>query len=66
MAAPQEIARQLKRLLSDGDLREDCGRALQRRVKRYYNKTDIDRTYGNLYRRLIKQSDDYASAKAVT
>ena len=53
VAAPQEIAGRLHELLADDAHREACGRTLRRRVHASYNKTDIDRIYGELYWNLM-------------
>jgi len=58
VSSPRDTADALGVLLTDPQRREACGRAIQDRVRRYYNKVDIDRTYGDLYRSLAGRKDD--------
>ncbi|HYD99724.1 MAG TPA: GT4 family glycosyltransferase PelF [Alphaproteobacteria bacterium] len=49
LSSPAETARALAALLTDRDHGRRCGLAMQERVRRFYNKTDLDRTYAALY-----------------
>ncbi len=49
LANPGATAAELTKLLVDDAWREQCGRAIKERVRRYYQKTDLDRTYRALY-----------------
>ncbi|MBI5138094.1 MAG: GT4 family glycosyltransferase PelF [Nitrospirae bacterium] len=55
-ASPAATAKAMARLLGDDDYRRRCGRAIQERVRRYYNKQTIDRTYGDLYREMVMEA----------
>jgi glycosyltransferase involved in cell wall biosynthesis len=47
--APLEIADAIVTLLADPDLRRRCGRALQARVRRHYDRDGVRRAYAALY-----------------
>lgn len=49
LANPAATADALRRLLTDDALYERCSRTAQQRVRRYYNKADLDRAYRDLY-----------------
>lgn len=49
LANPTATAQALARLLTDQSWYEGCGRAIRERVRRYYNKMDLDNAYRNLY-----------------
>ena len=47
--APKEIADAMVSLLTDHDLRRRCGKALQARVRRYYDRDHVREAYAALY-----------------
>jgi polysaccharide biosynthesis protein PelF len=47
--APKEIADAMVSLLTDHDLRGRCGKALQARVRRYYDRDHVREAYAALY-----------------
>jgi polysaccharide biosynthesis protein PelF len=49
LADPEAMAQAVAKLLIDPQLRESCGRAMQRRTERYYNKAVVDALYRRLY-----------------
>jgi glycosyltransferase involved in cell wall biosynthesis len=49
LANPAATARALQWLLTDADAYERCGRTARERVRRYYNKSDLDESYRRLY-----------------
>jgi glycosyltransferase involved in cell wall biosynthesis len=49
LANPAATAEALRRLLTDRQVYDHCSRAAQARVRRYYNKADLDRAYRALY-----------------
>jgi glycosyltransferase involved in cell wall biosynthesis len=49
LANPAATARALQWLLTDAEAYERCGRAARERVRRYYNKADLDEAYRRLY-----------------
>jgi glycosyltransferase involved in cell wall biosynthesis len=57
LSNPAATARALEKLLTDPDWRERCGRAIRERVRRYYNKVDLDEAYRRLYRRYCAEPD---------
>ncbi|MEZ5354042.1 MAG: GT4 family glycosyltransferase PelF [Bryobacteraceae bacterium] len=50
LADPGATALALERLLTDADFHARCGRVIRERLRRYYNKTDLDASYARLYR----------------
>ena len=46
---PKEIADAMVSLLTDHDLRRRCGKALQTRVRRYYDRDRVREAYAALY-----------------
>lgn len=57
VANPAATAEALARLLGDTAFRERCSLAIQARVRRHYDKADLDRRYGDLYEQLIATPD---------
>lgn len=53
LANPAATAAELRRLLTDPAEYGRCGRAAQARVRRYYDKAELDRAYRRLYDRQI-------------
>ncbi len=49
LASPDETAQALARLLSDPDWRRTCSLNIKRRVERHYNKTQMVRSYRDIY-----------------
>ncbi len=49
LSNPEATAQELSRLLTDPDWHARCSQAIRERVRRYYNKIDLDRTYRQLY-----------------
>ncbi|MFQ5738758.1 MAG: GT4 family glycosyltransferase PelF [Acidobacteriota bacterium] len=49
LSNPGATAQALVRLLMDRNWYQQCAGAIQSRVRRYYNKLDLDRTYRELY-----------------
>jgi glycosyltransferase involved in cell wall biosynthesis len=49
LANPAATARALRWLLTDASVYERCGRTARERVRRYYNKTELDASYRELY-----------------
>ncbi len=58
VANPLAVAEELGKLLRDPDWYVRCSLAIKERVRRSYNKTDLNRTYGELYRELIELPDN--------
>ncbi|HIP53806.1 MAG TPA: glycosyltransferase, partial [Chromatiales bacterium] len=59
LSNPSSTARAIIRLLSDPSVLEQCGQVMQERVRRYYNKEDLIRTYQHLYESYREQSDKH-------
>jgi polysaccharide biosynthesis protein PelF len=51
---PTATANALARLLTDADWYNRCGRAIKERVRLYYNKSVVDRTYRSLYEKYLR------------
>lgn len=51
LANPLATAQAVARLLTDPDWHQTCSVALRERVRRAYNKTDLDAAYNELYRK---------------
>jgi glycosyltransferase involved in cell wall biosynthesis len=51
---PSATAHSLTRLLTDSDWYDRCSRAIKERVRLYYNKKVVDRTYSQLYARYLE------------
>ena len=49
LANPEECAQALAQLLTDKEWFEGCCRAIKERVRVHYNKSDLERTYRELY-----------------
>ncbi|MCB1734603.1 MAG: GT4 family glycosyltransferase PelF [Gammaproteobacteria bacterium] len=49
LSNPSAAAGAMIELLRDRDKLKACGEAMRERVRRYYNKSDLDRTYRELY-----------------
>jgi glycosyltransferase involved in cell wall biosynthesis len=56
LANPRATAQAVGQLLRDEVLRARCGRALQTRVRRYYNRRMVDAAYAEVYARQIAMS----------
>jgi glycosyltransferase involved in cell wall biosynthesis len=56
LSNPQETAEALAKLLTDKDWYVSCSEAIKQRVRCYYNKVDLDRTYHDLYRDLLSSN----------
>jgi glycosyltransferase involved in cell wall biosynthesis len=54
LANPAATARALQWLLTDPEAYERCGRVARARVRRYYNKTDLEDAYRRLYQEHIE------------
>ncbi|MCC6587460.1 MAG: GT4 family glycosyltransferase PelF [Bryobacterales bacterium] len=52
LANPLATAEALCRLLTDEDFYQRCSRTIRQRIVRYYNKTNLDHAYWELYDRL--------------
>ncbi len=61
LANPRATALAVARMLTDTDWRESCGSTLRERVRRAYNKTELDATYDRLYRMYRDAPDDAAA-----
>lgn len=57
LSSPVATAEALSRLLIDDAWWQQCSRAIRARVNRSYNKTVIDRVYGDLYERMCSMPD---------
>jgi glycosyltransferase involved in cell wall biosynthesis len=55
-ASPAATAQAMARLLGDDIYRRRCGKAIQKRIRLYYNKQTIDRTYADLYRKMAVEA----------
>jgi glycosyltransferase involved in cell wall biosynthesis len=49
LANPAATADALRSLLTDAEAYERCAHAARERVRRYYNKADLDTAYRELY-----------------
>ncbi len=56
LANPRATVQAVAQLLRDEVLRARCGRALQTRVRRYYNRRMVDTAYAELYAKQIAMS----------
>jgi glycosyltransferase involved in cell wall biosynthesis len=65
LANPHATAQAAAQLLRDDVLRARCGRALQTRVRRYYNRRMVDAAYGELYAKQIAMSVPVPAAEAM-
>ena len=54
LSNPTATARALQWLLTDAEAYERCGRAARDRVRRYYDKSDLDDAYRQLYQEHIE------------
>jgi glycosyltransferase involved in cell wall biosynthesis len=52
---PSATAHSLARLLTDPDWYQRCARAIKERVRLYYNKKVVDRTYRELYGKYLEE-----------
>jgi glycosyltransferase involved in cell wall biosynthesis len=57
LANPLATADALARLLNNPDWYGKCSQAIRERVRRYYNKVDLDQAYRNLYREYFDVAD---------
>jgi polysaccharide biosynthesis protein PelF len=57
LANPLATSDALARLLNDPDWYRKCGQAIRERVRRYYNKVDLDQAYRNQYREYFDVAD---------
>lgn len=62
LANPAATADALRRLLTDGEAYQRCSDAAQQRVRQYYDKTNLDRAYRDLYEQHIAMADTLVSA----
>jgi glycosyltransferase involved in cell wall biosynthesis len=62
LANPAATADALRRLLTDGEAYRACSQAAQARVRRYYNKRDLDDAYRDIYGRHIAMAGSPADA----
>jgi glycosyltransferase involved in cell wall biosynthesis len=53
LGSPLEVANALRRLLTEPDYYENCCKAIEERVIRFYNKADQCEAYAALYQKLI-------------
>jgi len=60
LANPAATAEAVARLLTDGAFYRRCSRAIRERLRRHYNKTDLDRSYRLLYEELRQAPDRLA------
>ena len=58
LSNPEEVANALYRLLSDHHYYEQCGQAMQQRVKAYYQLTDQAKAYKDMYDSLLLPQPD--------
>ncbi len=65
LANPRATAQAVAQLLRDDVLRARCGRALQTRVRRYYNRRMVDAAYAELYAKQIAMSVPVPAAEAL-
>ena len=65
LANPAATASALGDLLVNREWREACSRAIRERVRRYYNKVDLDRTYNRIYRECGAKPDAPPAARRV-
>ena len=56
LSSPEDTAEAMGRLLTDPEKHRSCCEAMSERVRRYYNKKDLDRSYNDLYQRLLRGS----------
>ncbi|MBM3567713.1 MAG: DUF3492 domain-containing protein [Alphaproteobacteria bacterium] len=64
LSNPASTAQALARLLMDPAWRAKCSHAIRERVRRYYNKVDIDRIYRDIYAELRAAPDRPAPTAA--
>ncbi|WPZ33490.1 GT4 family glycosyltransferase PelF [Thalassobaculum sp. OXR-137] len=57
LSSPNAAAAAMGRLLIDPDWWRQCSDGIRRRTERYYNKREIDRIYGDLYRDMMARPD---------
>lgn len=62
LANPAATAQALGRLLTDRAFYQSCATAARTRVERYYDKADLDRAYGDLYRAALESADALVGA----
>jgi glycosyltransferase involved in cell wall biosynthesis len=56
LANPAATADALRMLLTDTEMYERCSHAAQARVRRYYNKVDLHRTYRDIYQQHLEMA----------
>ena len=54
LSRPEATAGELARLLTEPAWHQRCSHAIRERVKRYYNKEDLDRSYRQLYEEYLE------------
>lgn len=59
LSSPNAAAAAMARLLIDPDWWQRCSDAIRTRTERYYNKREIDRIYGDMYRDMIGRPDGF-------
>lgn len=57
LSSPNAAAAAMSRLLTDPDWWQRCSDAIRTRTERYYNKREIDRIYGDMYRDMMARPD---------
>ena len=62
LANPMATADALRRLLSDDDYYKSCSKAAQARVRKYYDKSTLDRAYRDLYEEHMTTSERHGEA----
>ena len=62
LANPEATAGALFKLLNEPEWHAQCSEAIKRRVARYYNKKDLDRTYRDLYQSLLDSAEQREEA----
>jgi glycosyltransferase involved in cell wall biosynthesis len=62
LSNPAATAAGMARLLTNHEFYKQCSHTIQERVQRYYNKTDLDETYRELYERYrLAQTGEHSS-----
>jgi glycosyltransferase involved in cell wall biosynthesis len=64
LAQPGAIATVLHRLLTDRDHYDRCAAAIRERIRRYYNKRELDARYAGIYRSLGAGGPAVAAGRA--
>lgn len=56
LASPKKISEALYQLLTDTEFHDACGSVMQERVRRYYDKDLLDKTYHDVYLQSMRAS----------